>query len=93
MKYDDAKQNCLDKFGSSTTGQLFEPRSLAINQEVHTEALKFSAFANDDDIWLGITDKKDGKYRYESDGVEVSMVQEPNGMWEDGQPNDHRYKK
>ena len=38
MSYSSAKQNCLHQFGSSATGQLFEPRSLAINEAVYREA-------------------------------------------------------
>ena len=90
MIYSSAKQNCLHQFGPSATGQLFEPRSFAINQAVHSEALKISAFRSDDTLWLGVTDKKDQKYRYESDGTEVSMDHGSNGMWENDQPNDPR---
>ena len=90
MSFSSAKQNCLDKFGSSATGQLFEPRSFAINQAVHSEALKISAFRSDNDLWLGVTDKKDQKYRYESDGKEVPLDSGSNGMWDSGQPNDSR---
>ena len=90
MSYSSAKQNCLHQFGSSATGQLFEPRSLSINDAVHREAL--DTLSGADEFWLGVTDSKgplkDGKYRYESDGTEVSMDQGTNGMWESGQPND-----
>ena len=88
MSFSNAKQNCLDKFGSSVSGQLFEPRSLAINDAVHREAQNILSPA---DFWLGVTDKKDQKYRYESDGKEVPMDQGSNGMWENDQPNDPRY--
>ena len=87
MSFSNAKQNCLDKFGSSVSGQLFEPRSLAINDAVHREAQNILRPA---DFWLGVTDKKDQKYRYESDGTEVSMDHGSNGMWENDQPNDPR---
>ena len=90
MSYSSAKQNCLHQFGSSATGQLFEPRSLSINEAVHREAqITFSTA----EFWLGVTDLKDQKYRYESDGTEVSMDSGSNGMWESGQPNDPRYLK
>ena len=90
MSFSSAKQNCLDKFGSSATGQLFEPRSFEINEAVHREGQ--NSFGTTD-FWLGVTDKKDGqRYRYESDGIEVSMDQGTNGMWESSQPNDLRYK-
>jgi hypothetical protein len=88
MSFSRAKQNCLHQFGSSATGQLFEPRNLAINEAVHREAQNTFSPA---DFWLGITDKKDQKYRYESDGTEVPMDQGTNGMWENNQPNDLRY--
>lgn len=85
MSHSSAKQNCLHQFGSSATGQLFEPRSLSINEAVYRQAqITFSTA----DFWLGVTDLKDQKYRYESDGTEVSMDQGPNGMWADDQPND-----
>ena len=87
MSFYNAKRNCLDKFGSSVSGQLFEPRSLAINDAVHREAQNILSPA---DFWLGVTDKKDQKYRYESDGTEVSMDHGSNGMWENDQPNDPR---
>ena len=90
MSYSSAKQNCLHQFGSSATGQLFEPRSLSINEAVWWEAQKTFSPA---DFWLGVTDLKDQKYRYESDGTEVSMDQGTNGMWADDQPNDPRYLK
>ena len=89
MSFSSAKQNCLDKFGSSATGQLFEPRSFAINQAVHSEALKISLLWQNP-FWLGVTDKKDQKYRYESDGKEVPLDSGSNGMWDSGQPNDSR---
>ena len=90
MSHSSAKQNCLHQFGSSATGQLFEPRSLSINEAVYRQAqITFSTA----DFWLGVTDLKDQKYRYESDGTEVSMDQGPNGMWADDQPNDSRYFK
>ena len=90
MSYSSAKQNCLHQFGSSATGQLFEPRSLSINEAVHREAQNTFITA---EFWLGVTDLKDRKYRYESDGTEVSMDQGTNGMWENDQPNDPRYLK
>ena len=90
MSHSSAKQNCLHQFGSSATGQLFEPRSLSINEAVYRESQKTFSTA---DFWLGVTDLKDQKYRYESDGTEVSMDQGPNGMWADDQPNDSRYFK
>ena len=34
-----------------------------------------------DAFWLGMNDLTDGKYRYQSDGIEVV-----NGMWRSGQP-------
>ena len=84
MSHSSAKQNCLHQFGSSATGQLFEPRSLSINEAVYRQAqITFSTA----DFWLGVTDLKDQKYRYESDGTEVSMDQGTNGMWADDQPN------
>ena len=90
MSHSSAKQNCLHQFGSSATGQLFEPRSLSINEAVYRQAqITFSTA----DFWLGVTDLKDQKYRYESDGTEVSMDQGTNGMWADDQPNDPRYLK
>ena len=91
MSYSSAKQNCLRQFGSSATGQLFEPRSLSINEAVYREAQNTFSTVDLVDIWLGVTDLKDRKYRYESDGTEVSMDSGSNGMWRSGQPNDLRY--
>ena len=88
MSHSRAKQNCLHQFGSSARGQLFEPRSLSINEAVHREARNTFRTV---EFWLGVTDLKDQKYRYESDGTEVSMDQGTNGMWKNGQPNDPKY--
>ena len=53
--HSDAQENCLTKFGLLSTGGLFEPRSKAINDAVHAEAVKFSEIQSGTSLWLGIT--------------------------------------
>ena len=53
--HSDAQENCRNRFGPASTGGLFEPQSKAINDAVHTEAVKFSEIQSDTALWLGIT--------------------------------------
>ena len=77
MTWEDANTSCVSK-----SMQLFEPRTSEANSAVYNFTV-FSLSGKYHNVWLGITDKTDGKYRYESDKQEVG-----DGMWARDQPND-----
>ena len=82
--HSDARENCKTKFGSGSTGRLFEPRSSIMNQEAFNEAMKLSTIGDKDNLWTGITNLRDHSvFEYESNGQDVVS-----GMWEQSQPND-----
>ena len=76
MTWGDANKSCVSK-----SMQLFEPRTSDVNSAVYKDFVSLSG--KNHYVWLGITDKFDGEYRYESDKKEVG-----DGMWASEQPND-----
>ena len=66
--YDDAKQNCLTKFGGH--GKLFEPKTWSENQM----AYKLAGYGNWN-WWIGVNDQQtEGSYVYESNGSPLSYT-------------------
>ena len=82
MEWQEAQDNCQDKFDSAS-GRLFEPRSTTMNLAVWKAADELGGAQGDGSFWLGITDlKEQGTYRYDSNDEEVVDC-----MWYSTQPN------
>ena len=52
QSYNDAKENCKNKFGNNQLGRLFEPKTLQSSQEITNKAKSLSGKTY---LWIGIT--------------------------------------
>ena len=81
--YQDAKANCESKFGNRV-GQLFEPKSLERNNQVHNKAKLVSTSKN---WWIGVSDSEtEGSYQYETTRG-IIPFELKTAPWHSTQPN------